>query len=608
MTSGWRSAWIVLSLLSLAGLVTDGAHAQSGASMRSAPISDVAYEVTFNAATAPLRQISVSMSFRAEGAEPVILSLPAWTPGAYSLDNFARNISNFSVHAADDELHWDKLDYDTWRVFPAAAGAVTVSFDYRADELDTPQAWAADDLVFFNGTNLFMYPEGQSFTFPSRVTIKTEPDWQVATGMTPGSSAGAYVAADFHELVDMPTFIGRFDLDSAEIDGVLHRLATYPTGLVQGDGRKAIWSQIRGMMGPMAEVFNDTPFETYTTLMVFRPDFGGLSALEHRNSHLGIYHNQFIGSEILASVTAHEIFHAWNVKRLRPAGLVPYDYSRPQPTTLLWVSEGITDYYENVVLVRGGVYGPGHLYRAAASDIENVDGTEPAALEDASLSAWISPRDTPGNYYYFKGAAAGLLLDILIRDATDNRASLDDVMRDLYQRTYKRDFTGFTEEDWWDAVERAAGKSFEDFYARYVDGREPYPWTDVLPLAGLTVRQDTTVRPLVGILAGQDSTGVLVTALSPDGAALAGGVREGDYLLSAGPVELTGTESFEQFRAHFAELLEGTRYDVVVRRGGETLTLELELRLSEQIQTTLIEDPDAPEKAIRIRESLVLGT
>jgi predicted metalloprotease with PDZ domain len=616
MKYGRKSAYISkLVGLALAGLVTDSALARpleesrSAETGRPAPISDVAYEVTFDESTAPFRQISVAMSFRAAGPETVILSLPAWTPGSYELDNYARNVLNFDARSGETVLRWDKVDWDTWRVFPAGAEHVTVTFDYRADALDTGSAWTAPDFAFFNGTNLFLYPEEQGYGFSSRVKFRTEPGWRVVTGMTPGSRAREYVAADFHELVDMPTFIGRFEVDSAEIDGVLHRLATYPAGFVTGGRREGIWAQLRGMMPPMAAVFDEMPFETYTTFMVFPEDFGGASALEHRNSHLGIYAPQLVESPVLPSVVAHEIFHAWNVKRLRPAPLVPYEYGRPQPTTLLWVSEGITSYYDDLSLVRGGVYGRDHFYRSTAGDIGTTERAGAVALEDASLTAWIGSRDGTGGIYYPKGAVAGFLLDILIRDVTNNEASLDDVMRELYWGTYKETFTGFSEAAWWATVKRiAAGVSFDDFYARYVDGREPYPWDDVLPLAGLTLHQETTVRPLVGIFPAYDSLGVRVDGLSSGGAAADGGVREGDYLLRAGPVELGEPEDFDEFRTHFSNLPEGTTYEVVVRRGAEELTLELDLRLSEDVQHTLVEDPDASPKAVRIRESILAGS
>ncbi len=188
---------------------------------------------------------------------------------------------------------------------------------------------------------------------------------------------------------------------------------------------------------------------------------------------------------MLASLYAHEIFHAWNVKRMRPAEMVPYRYDRPQPTALLWISEGITDYYADLAEVRSGLTTPDQFYATTTGKIEEVASAPAVALEDASLSAWVKPVDGTDDTYYPKGSLAGLLLDIMIRDASDNRRSLDTVMREMYASSWKRS-RGFTNEEWWQAVSRAAGgRSFAEFEKRYVDGRDEFPWDSVLPLGGL---------------------------------------------------------------------------------------------------------------------------
>ncbi len=601
----FTTAW---ALLALAALVPRGIAAQEAPSaIRSAPVSDVRYDVTINAELGARRLIRSSMTFRTRDDEPVLLSLPAWTPGSYELDNFARFVMAFTARAGEAELHWDKVDYDTWRVVPTGAQTVTVSFDYRADTLDTGMAGAFEDFAYFNGTNLFLYPEGRSLEFASRVAIHTEPGWRVATGLTAAGAPGQYTAADYHELVDMPTFVGRFDLDSMRIDGVWHRMATYPEGVYRGEARAALWEQIGRMMPPMAAVFGETPFETYTTLMLFDEDYPGASALEHSNSHLGIYVTQAVGSPFLTEIWAHETVHAWNVKRLRPAELVPYDYGRAQPTTLLWVSEGIADYYADLALVRGGVVPASRFYEATASKISSVANAPPVALEDASLSTWIAPVDGAGRLYYDKGSLAGLMLDILIRDASGNRASLDDVMRELYESTYKAG-TGFTEGQWWQAVSRAAaGQSFDDVYRRYIDGREPYPWDEVLPLAGLALTVDTTQRPLIGIATGRDSTGVYAQYVAPGGAAEAAGVQVGDYLLAVGTIEVLNDEFGAQFRTRYRGEPVGTPYQITVRRGFETVTIDSELRFVEEINFAVLEAPEASAKAIAIREGILTG-
>jgi predicted metalloprotease with PDZ domain len=480
----------------------------------SAPVSDVRYDVTFDSASAASRTLRVAMSFDVAGSNSVLLSLPAWTPGAYELTWFSRWVSNFSASMGDSALAWDRMDHDTWRVRPPGRGRVTVRFDYLADSLDNAMAWSRDSFALFNGTNVFLWPEGRSLGFASRVVIHTEPGWLVATGMTPGDSTHAYTAANFHDLVDMPFFIGRFDLDSATVAGKTIRLATWPVGSFTGDARERLWEDHRRMLPPMIRVFGSAPYQSYTTMIVFDSASLGGSALEHQNSHVGIYTPLLAGSVLLPSITAHEIFHLWNVKRLRPADLVPYEYDRIQPTTWLWVSEGITDYYADLALFRGGIVDSTNFLRLTQGKISEIAETPPVALEDASLSTWVQPADGTGYAYYSKGALAGLLLDILIRDASDNARSLDDVMRALYESTYGHG-RGFSADDWWGAVSSAAGgRSFADFASRYIDGREAYPYESVLPLAGMRIRNGVltfdpdasakAIRIRHGLLTGAD--------------------------------------------------------------------------------------------------------
>lgn len=592
-----------LALVVLAACATTYAASPSEEEVR-----NVRYDVTFTAETAQNRSILVEMSFDVTDTDAVALSLPSWTPGSYSLENFAKNVGGFRASQADTELRWDKADFDTWRVYPTGRGRVTVGFDYTADQLDNGNAWARPDFAFFNGTNVFFYPEGAGLDFSSEVVFHTESDWGVATGLTAGRAPRTYSAVDYHELIDMPTFVGRFDVDSVRIGGKIYRLATYPEGMLAGQNRTLLWEQIARMMPPMEAVHDVVPWDHYTTLLVFDASFGGGSALEHSNSHLGIYHPNFLGSTTLASITAHEIFHGWNVKRMRPADLWPYDYGRPMPTELLWISEGITDYYADLALVRGGIVPAATFYEDTQAKIGQVDGVPPVALEDASLSTWIGPRDGTATIYYPKGSLAGLMLDILVRDASDNAHSLDDVMKAVYEGSYARG-RGFTEDEWWAAVRAAAGgRSFQDFHDAYIDGREPYPWEEILPLAGLRMRVEVTRVPRIGITTTGSAEGTRVAGLTPGGAAAAAGIQAGDLLVSVAGVDVGNTDFGAVFRANFSGAPPGTRFDIVVERGGQRLTLPVELRFEDVRTTSIEEDAAASEKALRIRNGLLTGS
>ncbi|MGH7562475.1 MAG: PDZ domain-containing protein [Gemmatimonadales bacterium] len=596
----------------LAATAVLGALPATAQQPRSAPavrasVSGIQYQIAFDSAAAARRRPQITLRFEAAAAGPVHLSLPAWTPGAYEISDFARKVASFSASSGGRPLSWDKSDYDTWRVRVAAPGPVEVRFDYLADSLDNAMAWSTRDFLLLNGTNVFLYPDGIGLDFPAQVTVRTESGWIVATGMD-ADGPGRYRATNYHDLVDMPFFIGRIDVDSAQVDGRWHRLASYPAGTLRGLGREVLWEQIRKMMPPMAAVWGETPFRSYTTLLIFDAEFGGGSALEHQNSHVGIYNPQFIGTPLLASITAHEIVHAWNVKRLRPADLVPYRYDGPQQTPLLWVSEGITDYYADLVLVRSGIIDSTVFLNVTNGKIENVGSLPPVALEDASLSTWIQPTDGTATIYYDKGSLAGLLLDIMIRDASDNRRSLDHVMRALYDSTWKRG-RGFTTEEFLAAASRAAGgKSFADFHARYVDGRDPYPWAETGRLAGLRWVTDTSRVLRVGVSTAGDSARVVVTELAEGGAAAAAGVQPGDELVRVGDVEVRDQTFGERFRARYATTPDGTTVPLVVRREGTERTLSLQIRRVPVVESRLEFGAAATPKAARIRAGLLRGT
>jgi predicted metalloprotease with PDZ domain len=572
----------------------------------SATVTNIRYEVAFTRESAERRLARVTMRFVPDAStEPVLLSLPAWTPGAYEISNFARWISGFSATANGRELSWDKIDHDTWRIRRAGpTPEITVAFDYRADTLDNAMAWARPDFLLFNGTNLFLYPEGRGLDFAAQVSVRTESDWKVVTSL-PRVAGGGYTAANYHDLVDNPFFVGRFDVDSAMVSGKWMRFATYPAGSIGGQARQIAWDQLRKATPPLVAVFGEAPWSVYSVLQIVDSTFGGASGLEHADSHVDIFSPPYLGSDFQPSLYAHEIFHAWNVKRLRPADMWPYRYDAEMPTPWLWVSEGITDYYADLALVRGGIIPDSGFYGLITGKIAETDAAGSIALEDASLSTWVHPTDGTQYIYYPKGSLAGLMLDIMIRDASDNRQSLDAVMRSLYTSTYKQG-RGFTRDEWWGAVSRAAGgRSFADFERDYIDGRAPFPWDRVLPLAGM--RTIVIMAPRLGITTTQDERGVLIASVDTASAASAAGVRPGDYLLAINDLAVTDQSFGPRFREMFVNAREGQPIRISVLRGPQTLALNAVIHMVPS-GVAVSPDPAASPKAARIRNGILRGT
>lgn len=587
-------------------LALGSARAQNGPAPISAPISDVRYELTVDSAAVGSQNLGVVMAFTVRDTAPVLLSLPAWSPGHYVLLWFARRVSHFGAEQYGAPLDWGQVDFQTWRIVPRAAGRVRVSFLYLANTIDRAVAWTRPDFSFFNGTNVFLYPAGRGFDWSATVTIHTEPSWRIATGLAPGSAPDVFTAGNYHDLTDMPTFVGRFDLDSTLIADRWIRLAWYPAGSLTPARRDRTFGWLRRIVPAEVAVFDDAPFRNYTVFQVSDSVVNG-GGLEHQSSQMDEVTTGQLDSPGLPGLYAHEFFHAWNVKRLRPADLVPYRYDDAQQTRWLWVSEGVTSYYGALAQVRGGIIDSAGFFADIVNTIASVMSAPPTALGDASLGSWISPTDGSGGLYYPKGELAGFLLDVLIRDASDNRHSLDHVMRDLYVSTYRRG-RGFTAAEWWAAVERnAGGRSFAEFARRYVDGREAFPYDSVLPLAGLRLAADSVFEPRLGISEQADSGEALVTDVNQAGAAAAAGIQVGDRIVSIGEVRVSDDVSFEAFRGRYAGTTL-TSLPLVVRRAGQLLTVQAPVRLFPRARVRVVPDPTASPKAARIRHGIVNGT
>ena len=594
-----------IALISLMASPTVLAAQATERPLRSAPVSALRFEVQLAAEEAFLQSLRVTASFRVEGRDPVLLSMPAWTPGSYEIANFARQVSAFSARQGGRELRWDKLDPDTWRIIPSGRGEITLSYRVKADTLDNARAWTREDFGFFNGTTVFLMVEGHPDT-PATVQVRTEPAWRVATGMTPAAAPNSYSARDVHDLMDHPFFVGRFDLDSLRVAERWMRLATYPEGSVSGERRARLWSALSRSVAPVAAVFGEVPWRSYTVLQVADSGYGGMGALEHAESELAIVGTEYLDEPFVVAIHAHELVHAWNVKRLRPADLTPYQYERVQATPWLWMSEGITDYYADLALVRSGLTDEAGFLSATLGKIDHVANVPEIALEDASLQSWLGVTDGTADLYYDKGSLAGLALDILIRDASDGARGLDDVMRELWTSTWKAG-RGFTGDDFWNAVTRAAGgKAFGPFEQRYVDGRAAYPWHEWLPLAGWRIVEDSTHEPRLGALLRADSLGVRVHAIDSLGAGARAGLRVDDVITAIGG-RSTLDPSFGDAWRDFWGKRPGAVMTLEVRRGGGTLRIDVTVEV-----TTLIDRHVAPvanpsPRARRVRAGILRG-
>jgi predicted metalloprotease with PDZ domain len=574
----------------------------------------VRYEVSVAASSA--RLYHVKAEFPTAGKDTLYLSLPAWSPGNYEIQNYARYVRHFSAASSTGQaLFWDRLDKETWRVTTGKQDRVTVAFDYLADTIDLSLARLTADFGHFLGTNLFLYEPGK-LDRPAEVRFALPAGWQVTTPLK-GSGSGPYSAADYHELADAETFVGKYSLDSIKVDGKWIRIALWPAGLYT----PAVGRNIRTSLTKIAQtedrLMGGAPYDNYTVFfnIIREPiSFGG--GLEHASAQFDIMPVVAFADpegnlgDFMVPLMAHEYFHLWNVKRVRPAAMWPYDYAVEQYTPLLWWSEGVTDYYADLTNLRSGLWTDEAFLHNTTTDIQQVEqAPEPWSEEDGSVATWVDEVFVNSSQlYYPKGALTGLLLDVAIRDATDNVHSLDDVMRALYVRQYQKG-KGFTTEQLLSLLREFGMPDVDGFYQRYINGRDPLPYETVLPKAGLSVTKTVISVPFLGVVAPLSDDGKWVVQLvEPGSAAQVAGVAPGDALVKVGEIETQGAEDWSgEFRRRYQGQA-GAPLIITVQRGTQTVALATRVQehTSTAFSISLAATPTA--KQAKVWQGLATGT
>ncbi|MFN2571007.1 MAG: M61 family metallopeptidase [Gemmatimonadales bacterium] len=577
----------------------------------------VRYEVSV--ASPAARELHVSAEFPASGKETLFVSLPAWSPGSYEIQNYARYVHGFTAkNATGQALRWDRADKDTWRVVTGRADRVTIVFDFVADTIDLSIARVTGDFAQFLGTNLFLFEEGQ-LGRPAEVRFRMPAGWQVMSALR-GPVNGVYSAADYHELADAMTFVGHYSADSLQADGKWIRIVVWPAA----DYTAAVARNLRRGVERMAPVQNrimgGAPYDEYTVFfnVIHEPvNFGG--GLEHSSSQYDIMPaNAFADAsgnlgDFMYPLVAHEFFHLWNVKRIRPAEMWPYDYHAEQYTPLLWWSEGVTDYYGDLTNLRSGLWTAEEFLQNTNSNIDQVEqAPEPWSAEDGSEATWINEvYVNSSQLYYPKGSLLGLLLDISIRDATDNAHSLDEVMRALFTKYYSQN-KGFVTADLLNELRAVGMPDVNGFYARYVDGRDSLPYASVFPKAGIALNRQSVTVPFLGAATGPlEGRALQVVSVTPGSAADSAGVEPGDLLLRVGNIPVTPENDWAAaYRTEYRGKA-GQPLAINVQRNQGNVMRFLTLNTTVQERTTsrilLARSPNPTAKQARIWQALSSG-
>lgn len=481
--------------LLLALIITTAALCATGLGQQPAKPLELSYVLSFPRPHTHLYEVVLTIKNVSTGQ--LDLQMPIWTPGSYLAREYARHVQDFSASDASGQpLKWQKADKMTWRVEAGASAASprTIRAAYRvyANELFTQTSHLDATHAYFNGATLFMYVASAKDR-PHRLKIDPPAGWRATSPLAlQPDPDGYFTAADYDRLIDSPTEVGTHKLLEFTVLGKPHRVTIWGDFNFDEEKLKADLAKI---VEAGAQIFGGLPYEHYTFLVHVQPGIGG--GTEHLNSNVSMTSPAAfktpVGYKGFLGLESHEYFHHWNVKRIRPIALGPFDYQRENYTRGLWVSEGITSYYGDLLLRRAGLTTPGEYFTQLTRMIagyEQSPGRLKQSAETASFDAWIkhyrpdenSPNTTMS--YYTRGEILGLLFDLEIRSRTNGARSLDDVMRDLL-RNHGLPKPGFTDAELKAALDRAAGADLGSLWNAYVSGTEEIDFDRLFRLVGM---------------------------------------------------------------------------------------------------------------------------
>ncbi|RYG17057.1 MAG: M61 family peptidase [Chitinophagaceae bacterium] len=508
----------------------------------------IGFEVSFKEPQAHYAEVQMNIAGIA-AKNYVDVKMPVWTPGSYLIREFAKSVEGFGATVAGKTVKTEKVTKNTWRVYTNKAAAVKINYRVYAFEISVRTAFIDASHAFLSPANIFMYPAGMIKT-PSTVKIIPFTNWsKVSTGLEPvAGKEFTYFASDFDILYDSPLEVGTQDVFEFMAAGVRHEVAMYGGGNYDKEKLKVDMAKV---VEQATAVYGENPNKHYTFIVHNYAQGGG--GLEHLNSTvLGASRNAYTNPRSYSgflNLVAHEYHHLWNVKRLRPIALGPFDYDNENYTTNLWIAEGFTSYYPNKFMIRAGFIDATafvNSYAGAIASVMNTPGSKINSAAASSFDAWINPAYRPSENsnntfisYYSKGQVIGNLMDLEIINATKGAKSLDDVMRAMYLqcKALKR---GYTDAEFKAMVEKISGMSFTNFWNKYVTGTDDIEIAKYFGYAGIEVVNENEGKkiPFFGASAGGGrgpaAAGgrVIITSIVRGSGAWNGGINVNDEIVA----------------------------------------------------------------------------
>lgn len=536
--------------------------------------------------------------------------LPAWN-ALYQIRDFAQYVGEFGVRDGSGQaLAVEKVDKQSWEVTCSAGTPVEARYDIFWNESSPHGSQLDHRHAFINFADILMYLPAERQRAVSVEFEDVPAGWRMGTALEPGNSAGRFRAPSYDELVDSPVEVGEFDEWEFQLDGARYRVIVHADNRVYS--REKMTRALEAIVRTETVLMRDRPFPSFTFIFHFLPDGVG-GGMEHAYSTAIHISPEWMRDDALAfaGTAAHEFFHLWNVKRIRPQQLEPVDYSRENYTRALWFAEGGTSAYGFYTMLRSGLWDRKQFYRELGDLIGEL-AERPArrwkTLEEASLEAWLEKyrfyrRPDRSFSYYTRGAIVTVLLDLAIRDATDNRRSMDDVMRYLNEQFARQGRFYDDRRDIPAAVATIAGRNLDDFFRRFVSGSDEIPYDEFFRLVGLELRREEKTRGWLGLVVFRDASGLMVVdEVEPNAAADRAGLREGDILVS-----MDGERVGRDFDRKVRRLSPGRTVRLRFRRDEEEREVKMTVGGRAEATFRLEEKPDADARARRLREGWLAG-
>jgi predicted metalloprotease with PDZ domain len=545
--------------------------------------------------------------FRTEGlkGDAQDFKLPAWTPGYYRIMDYSKNLVNFRASdGAGHALAWSKTAKNTWHIASHNAESITVSYDVYAFNPFVAESFLDDTRGYITPASIFLHVAGR-IQHPVTLDIQPYAGWsKVSIGLDPMEGRpNTFSAPDFDLLYDCPILMGNQEVRGFEVQGVPHALVFENVPNVD---HAKITADLKRMVEAAVGIIGEIPYRHYTFLAM---GVGG-GGIEHLTSTAMMFNGTTLsdpaGYSRWLSFVAHEYFHTYNVKRIRPIALGPFDYDKENYTDMLWVSEGFTVYYEDLILVRAGLMTRDQYFERVQKNIQHYENSPGHLLQsaaEASFDTWIKGMNR-GEYfsnttisYYDKGAALGLLLDLKIRNETQNRRSLDDVMRALYQKYYKERKRGFTDEEFREECDSAAGVPLTEVF-EYATTVADIDYRKYFAYGGLEIDVDPVAQ--AGAFLGADTQfqdgNLVISSVEGDSPAQRGGLMAQDQILALNGTRVNVKSLDETLKLKKA----GDKIRVLLSRRGTIRELDVVLgqKMERNFQVKAKANPSAIQAAI----------